>query len=172
VDHCEECGFTYDQLPVEEIAGTLRSLPHRYEELLATAGSAIHAHPVAGVWSALEYTCHFRDVLTVQRERLELALVEEGPIFIPMGREERVVQERYNEQELATVLEQLTRAAQSLAHALEALDDSQWIRVGVYNWPTKAERTMSWLGRHTVHEGVHHLMDVERVIRAALEAEA
>ncbi|WP_406044517.1 hypothetical protein OG799_08560 [Micromonospora sp. NBC_00898] len=39
------------------------------------------------VWSPLEYTCHVRDVLRVQGERLALALVTEEPEFTPMGRD-------------------------------------------------------------------------------------
>jgi hypothetical protein len=32
----------------------------------------------------------------------------------------------------------------------------------VYNYPTRVERDVLWMGRHTVHECVHHLLDIDR----------
>lgn len=168
VGHCDECGFRYDDVATEEIGGRLRTLPLRYETVLRAAGdSAIRTHPLAGVWSALEYTCHVRDVLVVQGERLARALVEDRPAFAPMGRDERVVRDRYNEQRVDTVLAELAEAAACLADAFDALDGTQRHRVGVYPYPTPEERSMTWLGRTAVHEGVHHLLDIERVLRAS-----
>ena len=46
------------------------------------------------------------------------------------------------------------------AVAGEALDDAGWARTGVYHWPTTEVRTVEWIGRHTVHEGTHHLRDI------------
>jgi len=39
-----------------------------------------------------------------------------------------------------------------------------------YPWPAPAERDVAWVGRHTVHEGEHHLMDVRRVLAAVTAA--
>lgn len=61
-------------------------------------------------WSALEYTCHVRDVLAVQRERLVSALTEQRPLFAPMRRDERAVEQRYNEQDIDAVLGELEQA--------------------------------------------------------------
>jgi hypothetical protein len=33
-------------------------------------------------------------------------------------------------------------------------------------WPEATERDLGWVGRHAVHEGEHHLMDVCRVLAA------
>jgi S-DNA-T family DNA segregation ATPase FtsK/SpoIIIE len=81
-----------------------------------------------------------------------------------MGREERVVNDRYNEQDPAVVAAELMAAAAVLALDFAALDDAGWRRVGVYNWPERAERSMLWLGQHTVHEGEHHLGDVDGAV--------
>ena len=120
---------------------------------------------MAGVWSALEYACHVRDVFVVQQERLTRALSEERPTFPAMGRDERVTLDRYNEQRLDTVLAELGEAAARLADAFDALDDTQRQRVGVYPYPAPEERTMTWLGCTAVHEGVHHLLDIGRVLQ-------
>ena len=115
------------------------------------------------VWSPLEYACHVRDVLEVQRERVLLAQVEDEPEFVPMRRDERAVELRYNEQDPASVNEQIATAADALARTLEDLDAAGWERTGVYNYPTSQLRTVEWIGRHTVHELRHHTHDVERL---------
>lgn len=79
-----------------------------------------------------------------------------------MGREERATRDAYNDQDTRTVLTELTDAANDLARAFRELGPSQWSRTGIYNWPTVEARTMLWLGRHTVHELEHHLMDLTR----------
>lgn len=114
------------------------------------------------MWSALEYTCHVRDVLRVQNERLTLALQVDNPEFTPMGRDELAVADAYNDQDPAVVLVDLADAAARLALAFTVLQPEQWHRTGVYNWPTREERTMLWLGRHTLHEVEHHLLDIRR----------
>jgi hypothetical protein len=45
---------------------------------------------------------------------------------------------------------------------LERLSDSEWQRRGVYNYPAPQLRTVEWIARHTIHEGVHHILDIER----------
>ncbi len=164
MDHCEECGYSYDSLDRTDLARAIRELGPRYADHLAADESALRAHPVESVWSALEYSCHLRDVLRAQRERVQLALVEEQPTFTSMRREERVTEERYNEQSPAVVSDELTTAGEALAATLDELDEAGWLRTGVYNWPTTEVRTIEWIARHTVHEGEHHLMDIERLL--------
>jgi hypothetical protein len=79
MERCEECGFVYDELPEDQIGRALRLLPSAYGTVLAIDPERLRAHPISGVWSALEYACHVRDVFVVQRERVELCLVEDEP---------------------------------------------------------------------------------------------
>ena len=170
---CAECGFDYDGVADDEVAGRLRDFGRRYRAPLSrglpgeSLDDLVRARPQPDVWSALEYACHVRDVLTVQRDRAELALVEDRPDFVPMGREQRLIDERYNEQDPAVVVEQLAAAAEAAAAPFEALNEVQWERTGVYNYPEPTERDLRWLARHTIHEGHHHLLDVGRVLRSA-----
>jgi hypothetical protein len=161
VDHCDECGFVYSTVSAEDLPRRLEAAGSRYRAALA----AIHdprRRPAPSVWSPLEYTCHVRDVLRVQGERLALALRADNPEFVPMGREERATLDAYNAQDPQTVLTELTEAANDLARVFGTLSPSQWSRTGIYNWPTVESRTLLWLGRHTVHELEHHLMDLAR----------
>jgi S-DNA-T family DNA segregation ATPase FtsK/SpoIIIE len=163
VDRCDSCSFVYADLPVPDIAARLRLLAAQYPDRLALVDDpSLRARPEPETWSALEYTCHVRDVFRVQRERVALTLTVEVPEYVPMGRDERVVDDHYNEQVLTIVLADLVVAADDLATAFEALDDDQWLRTGIYNWPERAERSLEWLGRHTTHEAMHHLRDIDR----------
>jgi S-DNA-T family DNA segregation ATPase FtsK/SpoIIIE len=71
-----------------------------------------------------------------------------------------VVLARYVDEDLATVLDHLTLNAGLLAHLFERLSPDQLARTGVYGYPEPTERTMLWVGQHTVHELVHHLRDI------------
>lgn len=132
------------------------------DETVAHAG--LRNRPDVDAWTALEIACHVRDLLEVQRQRLELALREERPTFAPMGREERVVTGRYNRQDPLEVADAIDDRAAAISGAFAGLTPSEWERTGIYNWPAPAERSMVWLGRHTVHEGEHHLDDIDRLI--------
>ena len=166
MDRCAECGFVYDDVAVGALPGVLRSFGPRWAELLrSTSPDDLRRRPSPEVWSGLEYACHVRDVFRVQHDRLRLALAEDSPEFQPMGREELVVSARYNEQDPAVVAAELEAEASALAGALAALDEAGWARTGIYDHPERRSRTMVWFGRHTVHEGEHHLMDVERGLR-------
>lgn len=164
---CDECAFVYDEVAAADVAAILRSVGPRYAvRITGTSDIEVRTRPRADVWSVLEYACHVRDVLRIQRDRVALALVEERPDFTPMGREERVVNDRYNEQNPAVVATQITQAANSLASEVEALAPPQWARTGIHHWPTTSERTIAWLARHTVHECEHHLRDIDAVLLA------
>jgi hypothetical protein len=159
VDLCTECGFAYADVTADTLPGRLANFGPRYTTTL-TAAPEPRRRPAPEVWSPLEYTCHVRDVLDVQRDRLQLALRVEAPEFPPMGRDELAVTSAYHRQDPDEVLRQLTAAALALAAAFGGLRGAGWNRVGVYPWPGRRTRTMLWLGQHTVHEGEHHLRDI------------
>jgi hypothetical protein len=167
---CDECVFTYADWPTADLPGHIRSAAGEVgHTVLGYANrpggvAQLRDHPFDDTWSALEYACHLRDVLIVQRQRLQRAMVEDKPIFEPMGRDERVENDRYNEQDPAAVVAELEGAADELATDLENLDGDGWQRTGVYGYPTTEERTMVWVAQHTLHELVHHRTDIENVL--------
>jgi len=166
VERCGECGFVYGDLPRVEVSSALAEVAEQYvARLTSSSGDALRRRPAPEVWSPLEYAAHVRDVLEVQRERVMVALLHDAPTFEPMGREERVVEWRYNEQDPLDVAREMRRNATDLATVLDSLDDAGWSRIGIYNWPERAERDVAWIGRHTVHEQVHHLFDINRSLQ-------
>src|SRR3712207_550472 len=97
MEHCSECGFTYDLTEYPAAARAVRTGVEDFAVILR-GGADVRKRPSPGVWSPLEYASHVRDVLLVQRERVLLARRVDTPDCVPMGRDDRVEHEGYNEQ--------------------------------------------------------------------------
>jgi DinB superfamily len=161
---CDECGFDYDEPDLTGLLAELDRQAAEFGPLLAGAGDRVARRPEPEVWSALEYACHVRDVLFIQRERIGQTLAEDKPVYVPMNREQRLVDERYDQQDPSTAAADLRANAGAFVAAGEALDADGLRRTGIYNYPTPTERTLFWLLHHTAHEVRHHLYDVRRVL--------
>jgi hypothetical protein len=167
---CAECGYEFESLGHGAILDALRQLSESHGQLLAAVpAEKLRAHPRAGSWSALEYACHVRDVLQFQRDRVLLAQDLDTPEFVSMRRDERAIDERYNEQDPLTVARQLTTSGRLLADTLGGLEEEGWQRTGTYPWPVRAVRTIEWIGQRTAHELAHHLFDCRRLLEAQRE---
>ena len=59
--------------------------------------NVVRLRPEPEVWSAIEYACHVRDVLEVQRLRIAQCLAEDRPVYAPMDRTGRVKQAQVRE---------------------------------------------------------------------------
>ena len=165
---CGQCGFVYEELPVDRVSDALRAFGSTYRDALAGVDAEVAVARIEPtVWSALEYAAHVRDVFLIQRERAVLGRVVERPSLAPMSRDERVELCRYTSQPLEDVLGQLAMAADLCALVFEGLTPTDWDREVIYHWPTTSVRDLRWVGRHTVHEGTHHLGDVRRVLAEA-----
>ncbi|WP_435832781.1 DinB family protein [Nocardia vinacea] len=159
---CAECGFEYDPALVPEVSALTRGHAAEYAALLGGDSRALRQRTAPDVWSPLEYACHVRDVLLAQRERVLLARRVDTPALEPMGRDERVEHDGYNEQQPADVARQLDDAALLFANVLDRLTHADWDRTIIYNFPQRQERPLRWLALHTLHELRHHLLDIRR----------
>jgi len=163
-ERCAECGYVYD-VAASALSSRLAGVAARYEKALdGRTDAVLRARPDPTTWSALEYTCHIRDVLLVQRDRLYVALVADDATWPPMYRDARPRLARYNQQDPAAVLRQLDVAGELAADAFADLDAAQLARTFTYNYPEPATHDVLWLGRHAIHEAEHHLADVHRVL--------
>jgi hypothetical protein len=167
MDTCPECAFSYGELPRRRLAAAVGATGRAYASRLTPDDFVLHTRPSPDQWSPLEYACHVRDVLLMQRDRLYVALVEEEPSFKPMYREERVAFDRYGGQQPAAVVAQVAMAAELMGNALDGLDDAQWGRSLIYGFPGPTRRDVEWVAQHTLHEMVHHLGDIDRIRGAA-----
>jgi hypothetical protein len=132
--------------------------------LLSDSVGDVRERPDPQTWSRLEYGCHLRDVLLVQRERVLAARRVDRPSFDPMGRDERVEHDGYSEQDPYDVARQLTDAAHMFANVLSRLDRVDWERTVIYSYPKVSERSLRWVAIHTLHEVRHHRLDAERQV--------
>jgi hypothetical protein len=159
VYRCDECGFEYD---LQEVLGVAPAIISGVDGLasLLSIGNAVTSRRDPETWSPLEYGCHVRDVLLVQRERFLAAQFIDRPSFNPMGRDERVQLDGYAEQLAENVLRQLSDSALLFANVLRRLTPPGWERRVMYNYPQPTERSLRWVAVHTLHEVRHHLVDV------------
>ena len=162
MQRCAECGFEYDLGTAPGAGAAIVEGVSPLAVILRDPTADLPRRPQPEVWSPLEYGCHVRDVLLVQRERVLAARRTERPSFDPMGRDERVVHDGYAHQDPVDVARQLTDAAALFANVLARLDAQEWERSVTYNYPRRLERSLRWVALHTLHEVRHHLADVRR----------
>src|SRR4026208_608781 len=98
MDHCDGCGFAYE-LDRAEWAGVASPAGAGggcgagwggWAGRRERAAVELRTRRRPDQWSPLEYGCHVRDVLLVQRERVLMARVVDTPSFDPMNRDQRV----------------------------------------------------------------------------------
>lgn len=169
MEKCAECGFSYDLAAAENAAEAIIRGSAEVAALLNADGD-LHSRREPEVWSPLEYGCHVRDVLLVQRERVLAAQWTELLDCTPMGRDERVALDGYAEQNPADVARQLLDAALLIGNVLDRLDAATWERRVIYSYPERTERTLRWVALNTVHEVQHHTLDIRRQLPAAPES--
>lgn len=162
---CDECGFAYDLSLAPSVPRLAREHAGEYADLLAAETSLLRRRPAPKVWSPLEYACHVRDVLLVQRERVLAARRRDTPVAEAMGRDERVEHAGYARELPADVARQLGDAVLLFGGALDLLTPADWERTLVYTYPAPEERSLRWLAVHTLHELRHHLLDARRAMR-------
>jgi hypothetical protein len=159
-ERCDECGFAYDLGRVGESSRAITAAAAEVATLVVRDPRAAAGRPSPGTWSALEYACHLRDVLIVQRERVLLARRVDAPAPEPMGRDERAEHDGYAEQAPTDVARQLVDAGALFVNALARLSPADWDRTMIYNYPVPTPRSLRWVAVHTEHEARHHLGDV------------
>ncbi len=159
---CPDCGFDASTFPAVHVAALIRVNAQAWSRLLTPAplseAALLRRRPHPDRWAPIEYACHVRDVFALYHERLRLMLEEEDPLYPNWDQDATAVQERYAEQDIGLVSEQLLEAAFSLAAAFESVHGDQWQRPGRRG--DGASFTVDSFSRYMVHDPVHHLFDV------------
>lgn len=163
------CGLDYESVSPQDAVVAVRSFPRRYRALLVTPGAqdgpdaVFRRRPDPSTWSALEYAAHVADRLDHMGPAIHRITYEEHPSIAAFDGDQRVVEKGYNELERTEVLGWLDLACDELASVLEAVKADDWTRTGLL---PGGERDALSLARDGVHEGAHHLRDVQRVLDA------
>jgi len=88
-------------------------------------------------------------------------IVEDEPTVTLFDNEQRAAAQAYNRQARSEVLGWLELTCADLASILEAVGTGDWLRIGHLD---RGDRDALALAREAVHEGSHHLRDVQRVL--------
>lgn len=165
---CPECGLDYDTVSPRDAAAAVRSFPRRYREALTDldgkdAAATIRKRPNAETWSALEYAAHAADVLEAFGPVVQRMTQQDHPSIDFFDSDERAAERRYNEADPDTVLAQIETACKALAEVIDGVDPSAWEHTATFSW---GDRDTLTIARNAVHEGSHHLRDIEKVLEA------
>ena len=153
---CDDCGFDASSFDARKSAPALEDLGLRWGKVLQR--SDVRQRPRPGVWSALEYGCHVRDVFRKFDERLALMLTEDDPKFDNWDQDKTAVEDEYPSQDPSEVATELRHAAEVLAGRFGAVSTGQWSRWGFRS--DGSAFTVESLAQYLMHDPVHHLWDV------------
>jgi hypothetical protein len=155
---CPECGFDPAAVQREHLADLIHDTTRGW--YAALDGPDVAVRPRPDVWSPLEYACHVRDVHRLFAERLRLMLEQDDPQFANWDQDATAVEDRYSEQDPATVSVELVEAAADVAAIYAGVRGEQWQRPGRRS--NGSAFTVATLGVYHLHDVVHHLHDIGR----------
>jgi len=137
-------------------------LPTQWADAVATlASDAVQRRPIAEMWSIAEYTDHVREVLFGMRFVLDSAVAQPGIDLGDAPEPELAPVPRANE--ISAALAGIDREANALRDRLGELAEPAWSLAATV---AGDEVDAHWICRHAVHDGTHHLQDVDRLRRA------
>jgi hypothetical protein len=161
---CDDCGFSYPDLALNEAVAEIRGIPDAARNAVAAVPEgARRLRPSTDVWSVTEYVCHLRDVYAGCTVRLRRMRAEDEPAVDPMYGDLRAVRFRYADADVDAMLGELARVVAGFVDEVADTRRDEWSRT-MRRLPGEV-RTASWLVRHAAHEGRHHVLDITRVGR-------
>jgi hypothetical protein len=155
-DGCAECGFT-PQNP-ETTGDRLRASIPLWQDALADPAATQRPEPA--VWSAAEYGCHVRDASRIFRERLDLMLTVDDPVFMNWDQDVTAIEKAYFEQRPDVVAGELASEVALTAAAFDAVRPEQWTRRGRRS--NGSVFTVATFAVYFLHDIEHHVQDVAR----------
>jgi len=159
-ERCEACGFDGGAYDDTALLAALGELGGQWRVLLSGAGGRLRTRPAPGVWSALEYAAHSRDITALHAYGVEQALTGDEPVFPALA--DDLVESAaagYATADPDEVLAALGAEARRLAELVAAAGPAAWRR-GLTLGDERIE--VRWLLEHALHDSSHHLVDVER----------
>jgi DinB superfamily len=161
MDHemCPACRFDGGRYDDRALLAALRDLGPAWSTLLDEAGADLRVRPEAGVWSAIEYAAHSRDVTALHVFGVEQALTRDEPAFPPIGDDlVESAASTYGEADPRQVATDLGGQACRLADLAGDAGIDAWSR-GITIGHSRSD--VRRLLEHALHDSLHHLEDVE-----------
>ena len=160
---CASCPFSFADHDVDRAVSVIAGIPAQARQLFEPLDEAAVRRSRDGVWSAVEYLCHVRDVYATFTIRLHRARTEDDPALEPMLNDLRTRRFGYRDAAVPPVLDELEAYAAGFLAEVARVAPGDWTRP-VHRLPDE-HRTALWLVRQAAHEGVHHLRDIAAVSR-------
>ena len=155
---CPECGYDAGSVTATDVANAVRRNATAWIAVLERPNASRRPNP--STWSPLEYACHVRDVYRLYDHRLSLMLEQDDPVYPNWDQDVTAIENRYPEQDPATVGPELLDAALAIAGRFDTVEGAQWQRRGRRS--DGAAFTVDSFARYFLHDVVHHLHDVRR----------
>jgi uncharacterized damage-inducible protein DinB len=156
---CSECGFDSGDYSREDVSSNIRANVIEWHNLLHR--DDVRGRPRATQWSVLEYACHVRDVYRIFSDRITLMRDEDNPLFANWDQDQTAIDDDYAAQDPVAVATELSVAAETLAHLLDAVQDDDWARPGTRS--NGSQFTIESISIYMLHDSIHHLWDVTSV---------
>lgn len=154
--------MAYPEITIEQAVEVLSDLAATVRESLSgIPPEALRQRPSPQVWSITEYVCHLRDVYLTYTIRLHRTRTEDQPVLEPMLNDLRARRFRYNDRDVAAVLDELASTTAGFCEEIAHTGQADWDRTAT-RLPGE-QRTARWLVRQAMHEGIHHLADIRRI---------
>lgn len=172
MEPCLECGFEPGAVRPADAPRLIRRLARLHHDWLldvaaTESGDALlRTSPRKDTWSPLEYTGHVRDVYALFDRRIGAILDKPGAELEIVDHNKVVAEGAYNRLGAAALAADLISRAERLATTLEQVRPWQWTLRG---YRDNESRTIEEIAKRAVHEGRHHLMDVERMTASRSE---
>jgi hypothetical protein len=160
-EHCAECGFDGSQYSDEALLAAIRDLGPSWKALLGDAGTHLRVRPGPGVWSAIEYAAHSRDITALHAFGVRQALTQDEPSYPPIESDELIetAAATYGDADPDQVGAELENQASELARLATDAGSDAWSR----GLTIGGERTdIRRLLEHALHDSLHHVDDVQR----------
>lgn len=166
---CDECGMAYRDFRPADLAPAVRSFAPRWRDLVTDVDDAmVRRRPDPDTWSAIEYGWHLGSGLAWMADAIEATVAGSDDELDWFGHEQDVREADPASRDLDEVTTRLDGASARLAVVLSQVSSDGWDRSAAFPW---GERDVVDTARNAVHEGEHHLWDVQRVLAAVPQSD-
>lgn len=159
-EHCGECGFAWDT-PILDGLHMIERLPRDIGEVIATREHALCERLAPTVWSPNEYIWHLVDIFRLSAEWMHDIRTLDHPTHYAIDTDALAELRGYNRLPRPTGLWSLEQSCRLFIAEAAVTEPTRTCYY--HDWQdVTAERVVSFL----VHEAVHHLFDLRRILAA------
>jgi hypothetical protein len=163
METCDGCGFEWDAIQRNEIAGRLVAGAEGFAAVLAGGRASLYQRSTPETWSVVEYAAHARDCMLNLRDRIICGVAEDNPTPKAMYAAVRIATGVYAVESATHLPNEMAVAAALLSRTVDALTPELLARPIFYPWPIPTTRTLLWVAAQALHELEHHLADVVEI---------